>query len=151
MSFAIQASLDAVRETIRGLRASPIGARGLSAALRALISRMDAPKPIRADIQDVHGLPETSQLAIYQIAREALTNAIRYSRGGRIQLQLRRTELGYLLKIQDDGIGFDPSQEKGLGLLGMEERVARLGGRFRMDSQPGRGALLTIHFPLENA
>ena len=69
----------------------------------------------------------------------------------RVERRNRSTGDFAALSVQDDGIGFDPSQEKGLGLLGMEERVARLGGRFRMESQPGHGALLTIHFPLENA
>jgi signal transduction histidine kinase len=50
--------------------------------------------------------------------------------------------------VQDDGIGFEPSQEKGMGLLGMEERVARLGGRFSIESKPGNGTILSIHFPL---
>ena len=50
------------------------------------------------------------------------------------------------MSVQDNGIGFDPHQEKGMGLLGMEERVERLGGRFRVESQPGHGTLISMHF-----
>jgi len=50
--------------------------------------------------------------------------------------------------VQDDGIGFDPSREKGMGLLGMEERVERLGGLFSIESKPGNGTVLSILFPL---
>jgi signal transduction histidine kinase len=52
--------------------------------------------------------------------------------------------------VQDDGAGFDPEHNKGLGLLGMMERVAGAGGRFHIESQPGRGTTLSIFFPLEN-
>ena len=49
--------------------------------------------------------------------------------------------------IQDDGGGFDPQRVRGLGLLGMQERVRHLGGRFVVDSSPGRGAVLTVELP----
>jgi signal transduction histidine kinase len=52
------------------------------------------------------------------------------------------------LSIQDDGQGFDAQQSKGLGLLGMEERVTRLGGRFEVHSKPGNGTVLTVELPL---
>ena len=56
---------------------------------------------------------------------------------------------GPLGSDQDNGIGFDPKSEKGLGLLGIAERVGALGGRFHIESQPGEGAVLsrTSHLP----
>jgi signal transduction histidine kinase len=53
-----------------------------------------------------------------------------------------------LLTIQDDGAGFDASRIKGLGLLGMAERVTHLGGDFRIESEPGRGVLVRAELPL---
>jgi signal transduction histidine kinase len=53
-----------------------------------------------------------------------------------------------LFTVQDDGAGFDTRFVRGLGLLGMEERVRRLGGRLRIDSQPGRGTLVSAELPL---
>ena len=53
--------------------------------------------------------------------------------------------------VQDDGCGFKPETERGLGLLGMQERVTNLGGSFEIDSHIGRGTLLAIALPLENA
>ena len=50
------------------------------------------------------------------------------------------------MTVQDDGIGFEPSREKGMGLLGMEERVGRLGGRFSIESKPGNGTVLCDSF-----
>jgi signal transduction histidine kinase len=49
--------------------------------------------------------------------------------------------------VQDDGIGFDPSRQKGIGLLGMEERVRHLGGSMRLQSSPGKGTVLFIRLP----
>ena len=50
--------------------------------------------------------------------------------------------------VRDDGAGFDPRAVRGLGLLGMEERVRRLGGQVRIDSQPGRGTLVAAELPV---
>ena len=50
--------------------------------------------------------------------------------------------------IQDDGVGFDPRLVRGLGLIGMEERVRRLGGKLQVDSQPGRGTVVTAELPI---
>jgi signal transduction histidine kinase len=52
------------------------------------------------------------------------------------------------LSIQDDGLGFEPGERKGLGLLGIQERVNRLGGVCRVHSAPGRGTLLAVELPL---
>ena len=60
-----------------------------------------------------------------------------------------RQEPGCLhLAIRDDGRGFDARQERGMGLLGMQERVSHLGGSFTVDSSPGQGASITIELPL---
>ncbi|MGC4051356.1 MAG: hypothetical protein QM757_18515 [Paludibaculum sp.] len=61
---------------------------------------------------------------------------------------VRRDHGGLSVTVQDDGVGFDPSREKGMGLLGMEERVEQLGGSFSIDSSPGHGAVLSILLPL---
>jgi two-component system sensor histidine kinase UhpB len=53
-----------------------------------------------------------------------------------------------MLSVQDDGRGFRPELERGLGLLGMQERVTHLGGTFEIESEPGRGTLLAIALPL---
>jgi signal transduction histidine kinase len=55
------------------------------------------------------------------------------------------------LSIQDDGEGFDASQTKGLGLLGIQERVSRLGGACRVHSEPGKGTVLTVELPFSDA
>ena len=58
--------------------------------------------------------------------------------------------MGFRYRVQDNGVGFDPAHNKGLGLLGMMERVNGLGGQFHIQSQPGHGTILSTYFQLEN-
>jgi len=61
---------------------------------------------------------------------------------------VRREDGQVHVTIADDGVGFD-AREKGMGILGMEERVHNLGGEFRIQSAPGRGAEISIRLPLK--
>jgi signal transduction histidine kinase len=94
-------------------------------------------------------LPDEYKTCIYRIVQEALHNITRHVEAQvvRINVHIDVTQgaESLLLTIQDDGHGFD-TRERGLGLLGIEERVANLGGSFRVESQPGKGALLAISF-----
>ncbi len=71
--------------------------------------------------------------------------------GNRDSVIVQQDADGLAVSVQDDGIGFNPSLEKGMGLLGMEERVESLGGLLCIESQSGHGTVLSIHFPLSNA
>ena len=66
-----------------------------------------------------------------------------------MRVVIHRDGEGLSISVADEGVGFDPVRNKGLGLLGMAERVTGLGGQFRVDSQPGRGTILSTYFPLE--
>jgi signal transduction histidine kinase len=93
-------------------------------------------------------LPEEHKSCIYRIVQEALTNVARHAQARIVQISLRQDAEELVLSVQDDGSGFDAQRVRGLGLLGMEERVHHLGGVFSIDSRSGRGTLLTIHLPL---
>jgi signal transduction histidine kinase len=81
--------------------------------------------------------------------QEALNNAARHSSAKNIRVKVREDDGRIAVEVADDGSGFDPSRTRGLGLLGMEERVKRLGGTFAVDSKPGGGT--TIRFELPEA
>lgn len=98
-------------------------------------------------------LPDEHKTCVYRIVQEALRNAVRHAGAKQVRVDLRRADRGegmhaLVLRIEDDGKGFIPEQEKGLGLLGMEERVTHLHGHFRITSQPGRGASIQVELPL---
>ncbi len=145
-------ALEKVRETVRGLRSSPLGPRGLGVALRALAKGMDAAPPIVIRIELEHDveLPEAEQLIIYQIAREALNNAVRYSRAKSIYLSFSRKDEAYVLRVEDDGVGFDRREvaDNHFGLRIMEERATSAGASLYVDSAFGAGTRVTAILPV---
>lgn len=93
-------------------------------------------------------LPEEHKTCIYRVVQEALNNCARHAQATTAQVTVRGERGKILLSVQDDGSGFDPQRARGMGLLGMEERVRHLGGTFEIDSRPGRGTLVEIALPL---
>ena len=93
-------------------------------------------------------LPEEHRTCIYRVVQEALHNSSRHADAKTVRIQVQQNEKALVLSIQDDGKGFNPIREKGLGLLGMEERVKHLRGTFQVKSEPREGTLLSIVLPL---
>jgi signal transduction histidine kinase len=96
----------------------------------------------------VDGLPDEHQTCIYRLVQEALTNSARHASARNVEVTVGRDGARVNFSVRDDGAGFDPRFVRGLGLLGMEERVRRLGGQVRIDSQPGRGTLVAAELPV---
>src|SRR5437762_11679761 len=96
-------------------------------------------------------LPEQHKTCIYRVVQEALHNCVRHSGATMVRITVKQRADGITVLIQDDGRGFRPEVERGLGLVGMQERVTHLGGSFRIDSHLGRGTLLAIALPLDTA
>lgn len=93
-------------------------------------------------------LPEEHKTCIYRVVQEALRNAVRHAKAKTVSVDLKQRGETLLLTIRDDGQGFSPEREKGLGLLGMEERITHLHGRFRITSNAGEGACISVELPL---
>jgi signal transduction histidine kinase len=125
---------------------------GLVPSLQALqreLSRSDS--AILLTHENVPGnLPPNLTLSLYRIVQEALQNALKYSKARRIAVHLRGSSTGLILTVTDDGIGFDVSASvgKGLGLIGMGERIEAVGGTLDINSAPGAGTTLTIAVPV---
>lgn len=93
-------------------------------------------------------LPEEHKTCVYRVVQEALNNCARHAQASTVHVDVRGEAGRILLSVQDDGSGFDPQRVRGLGLLGMEERVRHLGGSFAIDSHAGRGTRLEIALPV---
>jgi signal transduction histidine kinase len=101
---------------------------------------------------DLDRLTSAGQLALFRVAQEATTNALRHASPARILVRLAVTEQGVLLEVRDDGRGFDPrAGTEGFGLLGLRERLHALGGTLLLDSAPGQGTTLRANLPFQEA
>ena len=96
-------------------------------------------------------LPEEHRTCVYRIVQEALNNCSKHAYAKNVRVIVRQ-EPDYLrVSIEDDGKGFDPGRVRGLGLVGMNERVSQLGGVLKVDSDRVRGTHLQVDLPLQNA
>jgi signal transduction histidine kinase len=93
-------------------------------------------------------LPEEHKTCVYRVVQEALHNIVQHAQAHNVKVAVRQQQDQLSLSIEDDGKGFRAGHERGMGLLGMQERVSHLGGTFSVDSQPGRGAALKVALPL---
>jgi signal transduction histidine kinase len=100
-------------------------------------------------------LPGPAEIALYRIVQEALTNAAKHSKASRVWIRIGRKNRMFRCSIEDDGVGFDvratqsDGKRRGLGLVGMQERLNGIGGTLSIDSARGRGTRLLIHLPAE--
>jgi signal transduction histidine kinase len=94
-------------------------------------------------------LPEDYKTCVYRVVQEALNNAQKHSGGHNARVRVEQSEKEIAITVRDDGHGFDPGRARGLGLLGMEERVARLKGTLRVESASGGGTAIEVHLPVD--
>jgi len=96
-------------------------------------------------------LPEEHKTCVYRIVQEALNNCSKHAYAKNVRVTVRQEPNHLCVSIEDDGKGFDPSRVRGLGLVGMNERVSQLGGVLKVDSDPTRGTRLRVDLPLRSA
>jgi signal transduction histidine kinase len=147
----VEGTVRVVRNMALLLRPSMLDDLGLIPALRwqarEMSKRTSMDVSVATELTE-DGLPDRYKTCLYRVVQEALHNCERHSHATTVRIRVHRGTDRLTLRIQDDGVGFNVRQVKGLGLLGMEERVARLGGAFEIDSEPGGGAILTVQLPL---
>ncbi len=140
-----------VRDLSLLLRPSMLDELGLVPALRwqaREVSRRTGLKVRMIADEIEHDLPEAHRTCVYRVVQEALHNCVRHSGGSEVRIVMHHDDHGLFVSVRDNGNGFDRKREKGLGLLGISERVRSLGGRLNIDSRPGEGVVLAAFFPL---
>jgi signal transduction histidine kinase len=150
----VEGSIRSIRNMALLLRPSMLDDLGLIPALRwqaREVSKRTSMEVTVATELDSEDLPDDYKTCIYRIVQEALHNCSRHSNATTIRVRVEQKAGMLLLSIQDDGKGFDVSQSKGLGLLGIEERVAQLGGTFHVRSGPGIGTIVTVELPFHTS
>jgi signal transduction histidine kinase len=96
-------------------------------------------------------LPDEHRTCVYRIVQEALNNCSKHAYAKNVRVVVRQEANHLRVSIEDDGKGFESSRVRGLGLVGMKERVSQLGGVFKVDSGPARGTRLQVDLPLPSA
>ena len=148
---------DVVHSMMQRLRPGVLDDLGLIAAIEEEVNAWQQ-RHKTVDLQfnvggDVSALEETINISVYRIVQEALTNISKHSEATRVTIELAKQECDdtacLLLKIEDNGGGMDPGQRnRGLGLLGMRERIEAINGSFSIHSEPGKGLRLLARVPL---
>ncbi|HEX7021369.1 MAG TPA: histidine kinase [Trueperaceae bacterium] len=146
-----QAGLAEMRALIFELRPESLEQEGLVVALakQAASLRARHDLEVELDLGNEPALVLPAKQALYRIAQEALHNIAKHARARRVGLRLEGAGDRVRLFIHDDGAGFDPQAEfpGHLGLTSMFERAQALGGRCRIESQPGEGTRITVELP----
>jgi len=150
----VEDSLGVVRNMALLLRPSMLDDLGLVPALqwqaREVSKRTGLHVKVTAEgVSD--DLPEDHKTCIYRIVQESLHNCVQHAAATTVRVIVRQQPHGILLKIQDDGKGFDAERERGMGLLGIEERASHLGGSFALETQPGHGSTVSVLLPAGGA
>lgn len=147
----VEDSVGAVRNMALLLRPSMLDDLGLVPALQWQAREVSKRTGVRVKIAAEgvsEDLPEDHKTCIYRIVQEALHNCVQHAEAGLVRVTVRQEPDRILLTIQDDGKGFNAQQDRGMGLLGMHERVSYLGGTFSVESELGHGAVVRIVLPV---
>ncbi|MET7295117.1 GAF domain-containing sensor histidine kinase [Streptomyces griseoloalbus] len=144
---------DELRAAVVELRPAALDEDGLVATLRTQIQVLDRAHSARVTFtgHGVRALPAAQEEAVLRVAQEALHNALRHSGGDHVDVTLDRRGGGAVLRVSDDGGGFDPRivrrAGRHLGLVSMRDRASGVGGRLTVESAPGKGTTIEMEVP----
>ena len=150
----VESTVRVVRNMALLLRPSMLDDLGLIPALRwharevSKRTSMDVTVAAETPSDDY---PDAYKTCIYRVVQEALNNCSRHSQAKAVRVRFQQGPSRLTLSVQDDGKGFDFQENKGMGLLGIQERVESLGGTCYIHSVPGGGTLLKVELPFKNA
>jgi PAS domain S-box-containing protein len=144
----LEGVLDDVREISRGLHPAILSQAGLAPALKTLARRSAVPVEIEVDVEG--RLPESIEVAAYYVVSEALANAAKHAHASVVYVSVTVSGAWLHATVRDDGVGGAAATD-GSGLVGLEDRVEALGGRFTLESPPGEGTKIAIELPLAGA
>ncbi len=148
----VESSIGVVRNMALLLRPAMLDDLGLIPALEWQAREVSKRSGlwVKVDAEGVsERLSEDHKIGVYRIVQEALHNVEQHAEARRAVVTVKQEGGRLSVTVEDDGKGFDAARAKGMGLLGIEERVGHLGGKFEVESQAGRGTVLRVSLPLE--
>ena len=148
-----RAALAEMRALIFELRPGALAAEGLTVALTKQAAAIAAREGLAVDVQGPVsrlGVDPTVEEHVYRITLEALNNVVKHANATRVDIAIETTDARLVVRVRDDGSGFDPSMIRPghLGLQTMRERATAIGATWTAASDPGRGSEITVVVPL---
>ena len=142
-------AMDELLRLARELRPSTLDDHGLESALRTQVDGFARQTRVEATLNvepDVGELGSDEQIVVYRVVQEALNNVAEHAEANEVTVELRRADGRKMLRVTDDGCGFNDAAaaSPGLGITGMRERARLAGGRLRVRSRPGRGTVVEL-------
>ena len=150
ISETVSLVLDEVREIAHNLRPHQLERLGLTSTIEQMVRHVSNSTDIEfiTETDNIDGLlSKESEINLYRVLQECLNNILKHSAATTAWLSIKRTAGGAQIICRDNGKGFDPetiSLSSGMGLIGMAERVRMLGGRYTMESAPGKGVTISV-------
>jgi signal transduction histidine kinase len=147
----VETTIGAVRNLALLLRPSMLDDLGLVPALEWQAREVSRRNGLRVmvDAERVsEELPEEHKTCVYRIVQEALHNSVQHAAARNARIAVVQDGATLRLTVEDDGKGFNPQHERGMGLLGIEERVKHLRGQLTVESAPSKGTTLKVTLPL---
>jgi len=153
----IKKSANIVHQFARELRPAALDDLGLIPALQSFMKHFTTRTGVRTHLavfQGVEKLSAAKRTVFYRVAQEALTNVSRHAKASRVDVTIRKETKFVLMEVSDDGNALQAQRallsgaSKGLGLLGMRERVEMVGGSFHIEATPGEGTKITARIPV---
>jgi two-component system sensor histidine kinase UhpB len=146
---AASLAMDELLRLARELRPSALDDHGIEAALRTQVDGFARQADVEATLQvapDLGELGADQQIVVYRVVQEALSNIAQHADARAVSVELRRSDGRKMLRVTDDGRGFNDAVEEtpGLGITGMRERARLAGGRLRVRSRPGHGTVVEL-------
>lgn len=147
-------TMDAVRRIATELRPSMLDDLGLVAALEAEVRLFEERTGIEVELslpEKPLSLDAISSTVLYRIVQESLTNVLRHSNAGRVEIRLRERGDAIVLEVRDDGRGMTDEQAaspRSLGLIGIRERASMIGGTAEFEGVQGRGTIVSVRIPV---
>lgn len=141
------------RRIIEDLRPSSLSNLGLTTALEILTREFGDRSSLEVECSlEPVDLPDSTQLTVYRIVQESLTNIGKYAKANHVIVTVHNYPTYVAVQIQDDGQGFEPASMRpnSHGLAGMRHRVEAVGGRLTVASQPGKGTTISAVIPLSS-
>ncbi|MCX5259888.1 GAF domain-containing sensor histidine kinase [Streptomyces canus] len=144
---------DELRAAVVELRPAALDEDGLTATLRTHVQVLDRAHTARVTFaaRSFRALPAAQEEAMLRVAQEALHNALRHSGAAHVDVTVDRRDGGAVLRVTDDGRGFDPQSirraGRHLGLVSMRDRTSGVGGTLTVESAPGKGTTIEMEVP----